>query len=134
LGLFAAIAAVMAAVIAVVALVFVLANRPSGSSTGTSSVPTLAGAAPSGVRLRDEGAEIGVSWTDPSRGTVSFMVVMGHPSEQLQPVGTFGPGQTSYTARGLNPALNYCFAVIAVYRADRMSTSAQACTKRTPTS
>jgi hypothetical protein len=58
------------------------------------------------------------------------MVAMGHPGEQLKPVSTLGPGQTSYEMSALNPALNYCFTVIAVYRADKFATSAQACTSR----
>ena len=128
-SLFAAIAAGLAAVIAVVALVFVLAFRATGQPGGA-NVPTLAGPAPSDVKLTDRGTEIEVTWTDPSAGTVSFMVAMGHPGEQLKPISTLGPGQTSYRTGGLNPGLNYCFAVIAVYRSDKFSTSPQTCTSR----
>jgi hypothetical protein len=129
LGVFAAISAVLAAVIAVAALVFVLANR-SRDAGGDSDVPTLAGDPPGDVQLHDEGSRISLTWRDPSDGTVSFMVAMGHPGEQLKPVSTLGPGQTSYEMSALNPALNYCFTVIAVYRADKFATSAQACTSR----
>jgi hypothetical protein len=131
LGLFAAIAAVLAAMIAVAALVFVLANRSGDRGTDT-NVPTLGGPPPSDVRLRDGGAEIGITWQDPSNGTVSFMVTMGRPGELLKPVATLGPGTTTYSLSALNPGLNYCFTVIAVYRGNKYATSPQACTSRAP--
>ncbi len=131
MGLFAAIAAVLAAGIAVVALVFVLANRGTGQSQSRdSSVPTLAGKEPTDVRLRDEGSKIEISWHDPSAGTVSFVVTMGHPGELLKPLASLGPGQTSYQLGALNARLNYCFTVVAVYRADQFATSVPTCTTR----
>lgn len=129
MGLFAAIAAVLAALIAVAALVFVLANRGDDRPTDP-NVPTLGGKEPTAVRLRDEGSKIGITWQDPSAGTVSFLVAMGHPGEQLKPVATLGPGQTSYEMGALNNALDYCFTVIAVYRGNQFATSAQTCTDR----
>ena len=128
-GLFAAIAAVLAAIIAVAALVFVLANRGDDRPSDP-NVPTLGGKEPTAVRLRDEGSKIGITWQDPSAGTVSFLVAMGHPGEQLKPVATLGPGQTSYEMGALNTGLNYCFTVIAVYRGNQFATSAQTCTDR----
>jgi hypothetical protein len=80
--------------------------------------------------LTDGGARIVVSWTDPANGTVSFLVAMGHPGEQLQPAATLGPGKTSFEIGSLNPKLNYCFAVVAVYRNNKFATSQQACTDR----
>jgi hypothetical protein len=130
LGLFAAVAAVLAAVIAVAALVFVLANRPEEPARDP-NVPTVAGSPPTDVRLRDEGSEIEVSWQDPTTGTVSFMVAMARQGAQLRPVTTLGPGQTSFRMSALNVGLNYCFAVIAVYGADKLSPSPQVCTSRT---
>ena len=118
----------MAAVIAVAALVFVLANRSGDDSD--KDVPTLAGNPPSGVALKDQGSRILVTWKDPTSGTVSFMIAMAHPGEQLKPVATLGPGQTSYEMSALNPELNYCFAVVAVYRDNKFATSEQACTER----
>jgi hypothetical protein len=130
LGLFGAIAGGLAAVIAVVALVFVLASRSGGPAEGESDVPTLEGPPPSDVQLRDSGSGIEIRWQDPSNGTVSFMIAMGHPKEELKPITTLGPGQTSYELGGLNPSLNYCFTVIAVYRSDQFATSPQTCTSR----
>jgi hypothetical protein len=129
LGLFAAIAAVMASLIAVAALVFVLANRRNDSPPA-SDVPTLAGRAPTDVKLTDRGSEIEIRWTDPSPGQVSFIVVMAHPGEEFKAMTTLGPGTTSYRAGGLNAKLNYCFAVAAVYSAKTYATSNQSCTSR----
>jgi hypothetical protein len=129
LGLFAAIAAVLASLIAVAALVFVLANRKNDYAPA-SNVPTIAGRAPTGVRLTDRGSEIEISWTDPSPGQVSFIVVMAHPGEEFKAMTTLGPGTTSYRAGGLNAKLNYCFAVAAVYSAKTYATSNQSCTSR----
>ncbi|MCU7727705.1 fibronectin type III domain-containing protein [Actinoplanes sp. KI2] len=128
LGIFAAIAAVLAAVIAVSALVFVLANRAGDESD--SDVPTLGGKPPTGVALTDQGSRIRLAWTDPAGGSVSFLVAMAHPGEQLKPVSTLGPGTTSFEISALNPNLNYCFAVVAVYRNNKFATSEQACTNR----
>lgn len=130
-SIFAAIAAALASIIAVAALVFVLANRGDDNSNATASdVPTLAGAPPTDVQLRDRGAEIEITWKDPTSGTVSFMVVMAHPGEELKPLATLGPGKTSYRGGGLSTRLNYCFAVVAVYRANQFATSAESCTSR----
>ena len=119
----------MAAVIAVAALVFVLANRTSDPSDST-DVPTLAGSPPSEVSLIDKGTAIEIKWADPTDGTVSFMVIMGHPGLELKPAGTLVPGRTSFEMGGLNATLNYCFAVVAVYSGNKFATSPQACTSR----
>jgi hypothetical protein len=129
-ALFAAIAAVLAAVIAVVALIVVLAQRGDGG--GDSNVPTLGGGpAPADVRLRDSGTSVLVSWRDPANGTTSFIVSGGRLGEVLEPMGQVSPGQTSFPLYGLNPDLDYCFAVVAVYSAKDLASSPQACTSRT---
>ena len=121
------IAVVLVAVVAVVALV-----HRTGDAGTEPNVPTLGGAAPGDVRLRDSGTEIGLSWQDPSEGTVSFMVTMGHPGELLKAVATLGPGTISYSVGALSVKMNYCFTVVAVYRQDRFATSPQVCTSRAP--
>jgi hypothetical protein len=115
-------------VIAVSALVFVLANR-SGDKPDP-DVPTLGGNPPTGVAIKDNGTSIRVTWKDPANGSVSFLVAMAQPGQQLKPMGTLGPGTTSYEINALNPAVNYCFAVVAVYRNNKFATSQQACTDR----
>lgn len=134
-AVFASIAASIAAVIAVVALVLVLSTRDDGEGDdGGPDVPTLGGGRPpSDVRLRDVGSTVELSWTDPTDGTVSFMVTGGHPGELLKPMGQIGPGTTSLKLHGLNSALDYCFAVVAVYSASTFNTSPQTCTNRAGT-
>ncbi|WP_165449576.1 fibronectin type III domain-containing protein [Krasilnikovia cinnamomea] len=127
-ALFAAIAAVLAAVIAVVALVVVLArgnDRPRQPDQ-----PSLEGAPPTDVRLRDSGTSIEVSWTDPASGMTSFVVSVGHPGEVLKPMGHPGPGETSFDLKGLNPELDYCVAVVAVYSTTKFASSPPTCTSR----
>lgn len=132
MALFAVIAATIAAVVAVVAMVYTLAqNTRTGEEGDTGGgAPTLAGDPPTAVKLADNGTTIDVSWHDPANATASFMVTMAHPGEQLKPVSTVGPGQTSRRIEGLSPKLEYCFAVVAVYATDKFATSPQVCTDR----
>ena len=127
-AVFAAIVAVFGVIIAVVALVVVLANRGDDPD---SDVPTLSGPAPSDVRMRDYGSSVQLSWSDPANGRTSFVVTGGHPGEQLSPMGQVGPTTTKFSLQGLNPDLDYCFAVVAVYSTSQFSTSPQTCTSRT---
>jgi hypothetical protein len=126
-ALFAAIAAGLGVIIAVVALVFVLADRGDDSD---SDVPTLAGPAPSDVRMRDYGSSVQLSWSDPANGRASFIVTVGQPGQQLRPMGQVGPATTSFNLKGLNAELDYCFAIVAVYSTSQFSTSPQTCTSR----
>jgi hypothetical protein len=118
-------------IIAVVALVVVLANRDDDPA---SDVPTLAGPAPSDVRMRDYGSSVKLFWADPANGRASFVVTGGRPGEQLRPMGQVGPTTTTFDLNGLNADLDYCFAIVAVYSTSQFSTSPQTCTSRTPAS
>jgi hypothetical protein len=135
----AAIAAAVAAVAAVVAsalvVVAVLAGRPGPSRNpgGPTAGPTLAGKPPTDLRLRDETTTITITWVDPTGGTVPFIVAGGRAGQTLGAMATVNPGQTSYTVNGLNPRLDYCFTVLAVYSTDAYATSGQVCTTRAAT-
>jgi hypothetical protein len=124
---FAAVAAALAAVAAVVALVVVLA-RPGGGAREPGV--DLAGRPPTDVRVADQGTSVVVSWADPTAGTASFMVTFGHAGEQLRVAATLGPGQVRHEMVALNPQLDYCFAVVAVYGPNAFAPSAQVCTSR----
>ena len=126
-AIFAAIAAVFGVIIAVVALVVVLANRGDDPA---SDVPTLAGPAPSDVRMRDYGSSVKLFWADPANGRASFVITGGRPGEQLRPMGQVGPTTTTFDLNGLNADLDYCFAIVAVYSTSQFSTSPQTCTGR----
>jgi hypothetical protein len=71
-----------------------------------------------------------VSWQDPSGGTVPFIVTGARAGEQSRPFANLPPGRTTYTVNGLNPRLQYCFAVVAVYATDSVAVSELVCTRR----
>jgi len=137
-----AIAALVAT--AVVAAVAFLGPKPApqaDSGPGTSAAPTdgAAGGLPSGspgaaaptnLKLRDDGDPVVLTWTDPSGGTVPFFVEVGQAGAQLKLYARLSPGETSYPVVGLNPRLDYCFSVIAVYSANLVAPSNLVCTQR----
>jgi hypothetical protein len=132
-AIFAAVAAGLAAVLATIALVVVLTDDdPAPGATGgsVSATPTVAARPPTGVTLRESGDAITVSWRDPADGQVSFIVAGGRAGEQLKAMAELGPGETRYVLNGLNPDLDYCFTVVAVYGPDAVAASSQACTDR----
>lgn len=128
----AAAAAVIAAVVVVMVGMTVLLDRQT-SPTGTPQRSDPAGAGadpPTGVRLTDDRTAITINWTDPTAGTVPFIVASGRSGQQLGALATVPPGTTTFTVNGLNPEADYCFAVLAVYSADEYLPSDQVCTGR----
>ncbi len=130
----------LAALVAVVAIGLVVLIRPhpsatagagagAGATSASSGLPTP-GAAPTDVKLRDDGGTVTLTWTDPSSGTVPFFVEVGKPGAQLQLYGTLPQGETTYRVVGLNPRLDYCFSVIAVYGTNVVAPSNLVCTQR----
>jgi hypothetical protein len=127
------VAATLVALTAVGALVVVLADReqpPAVPQATASAGPVLAGDPPSAVRLDDQGAVVELTWRDPTRGKVPFVVTMAREGQQLKPVSNVGLGKTKALVEGLNAKLEYCFAVVAVYGTDRFASSGQVCTER----
>ena len=129
----------LAALVAVVAVGLVVVIRPRPPAPGGAAAPTTTvassasttpGAAPTNVKLRDDGGTVTLTWTDPSGGTVPFFVEVGKPGAQLQLYGTLPQGETSYRVVGLNPRLDYCFSVIAVYGTNVVAPSNLVCTQR----
>jgi hypothetical protein len=129
-----AVAALVA--VAVIAVITFLrpapAPAPQAQESPTPSViPSQAASAPSGLRLRDDGDTVTVTWTDPSGGTVPFFVEVGQAGAQLRLYGRLSPGETTYPVVGLNPKLDYCFSVVAVYSTTLLAPSSLVCTRRT---
>jgi hypothetical protein len=127
------VAATLVALTAVGALVVVLVDReqpPAAPQATASAGPVLAGDPPSAVRLDDRGAVVELTWRDPTRGKVPFVVTMARAGQQLKPVSNVGLGKTEALVEGLNAKLEYCFAVVAVYGTDRFASSGQVCTER----
>ncbi|WP_328349125.1 fibronectin type III domain-containing protein [Micromonospora sp. NBC_00421] len=100
-----------------------------GQSTGAAPEGT-AGPPPDDLKLRDDAATITVTWSDPSNGSVPFMVAGGRTGRALGVMATVDPGQTSFTVNGLNAEVDYCFTVLAVYSTNAFATSGQVCTDR----
>jgi serine/threonine protein kinase len=107
------------------------ANRSPGPSASAGTTRFLTPAtegAPLDVRLTDHGASIGVTWRDPSDGTVPFGVVIRKgDGTYLDPVQV-PQAETTVTITGLDPRLRYCFVVVAVYDVTRSAAAPEKCT------
>jgi len=131
-----AVAAVVAAAVLAGVAYFGPRSAPApphaGPSPGTSpSVnPSVAASAPNGLKLRDDGDIVTLTWTDPSGGVVPFFVEVGPAGGQLRIMARLSPGETTYPVVGLNPRLDYCFSVVAVYSTTVVAPSNLVCTQR----
>lgn len=96
-----------------------------GMPSGAPSAPP-----PTELSLRDDLTSVTLTWTDPSGGTVPFVVAAGQAGQQLGAKGQVEPGRTSYTLNGLSAEVDYCFTVLAVYSTETFTTSGQVCTNR----
>ena len=105
-------------------------TRPQGTRPAPSATTAAPLLPPGDLRLRDDGTAITLTWTDPSGGTVPFLVAGGRADKVPSPLQSVPSGQTSYTLNGLNPAVDYCFLVAAVYSADHPVPSNLVCTQR----
>jgi hypothetical protein len=94
------------------------------------AAPAATGPPPGDLKLRDDVVTITLSWTDPSGGSVPFMVAGGRAGSALGVMATVEPGRTSHTVNGLSSRVDYCFTVLAVYSTDSFATSGQVCTDR----
>lgn len=129
----AAIAAAAAVVAAAVAAVVVLTDRgttdpPQGR--GASTAPAAQAQPPGRVRVSVDGNVVTVSWTDPTDGTVPFIIAGSRAGEEQRIMGQAKAGETKYPLNGLKTSLDYCFVVIAVYSSDQLVPSERVCTQR----
>ncbi|GGM13926.1 hypothetical protein ACFFX1_31925 [Dactylosporangium sucinum] len=106
-----------------------LATATSGPAPSQGGGPTGNPRAPTQLRLRDDRTAITLTWIDPSAGTVPFIVAGGQEGA-LRQLQVMPAGSTTYTINGLNPKLDYCFTVAAVYSTDSVELSDLACTNR----
>jgi predicted phage tail protein len=97
----------------------------SASHTAAAGTPEPPGApgAPTGVTATAGNAEVGLSWTAPASGPVSYNVYEG--TSQGFPLGTVvkNTTSTSTTVTGLTNGTTYYFAVTAVYTNGQVSGS-----------
>jgi hypothetical protein len=125
----AALAALAAAVVALVALMDD-PTPPAAPDSRASAAPTLSGEPPTDLKLRDEGSTVTITWTDPTAGTVPFIVAGGRAGQELRAMAQVSPGESRYRINGLNARINYCFTVAAVYSTNQFGVSGQVCTAR----
>ncbi|MFI7591791.1 fibronectin type III domain-containing protein [Micromonospora sp. NPDC049359] len=121
------------ALVAVAGLGAVVLSRddaPPPSGTPVTVAPATTGPPPGDLKLSDDAVTITLSWTDPSGGTVPFMVAGGRAGSALGVMATVEPGRTRHTVNGLSSRVDYCFTVLAVYSTDSFATSGQVCTDR----
>jgi hypothetical protein len=122
-------------VIAAIVVVFavVVDNDPPPNTDdqgGNRGEPVIAGEKPTNVKLIDEGSTITITWTDPSGGTVPFLVAGARANQETKAMGAPGAGETTYKINALNPRLDYCFTVLAVYSTNEYAPSDLVCTNR----
>jgi Fibronectin type III domain len=104
-------------------------GRPSPVATPSVITPVAAGA-PGDVRLAEHGTTVTVSWTDPTDGTVEFLVTGAPVGGSALTLRNVARGTNSVTFGGLDPRADYCFVVAAVYAVDRVATAPRTCTAR----
>jgi hypothetical protein len=131
-----AIAAAVAVMASAIALIVVLTDRsgapagqPGNTATSASASPPQANP-PGRLQLQDDGSVITVTWTDPTSGSVPFILAGGQAGQQQRALAQIPAGVTRYEENGLNPNLDYCFTVLAVYATDRLIPSDVVCTQR----
>ncbi|WBB82272.1 fibronectin type III domain-containing protein [Micromonospora sp. WMMD882] len=103
---------------------------PTATGPAPAPAPSADFEPPADLRLRDESTSVRLTWTDPSGGVVPFVVAGGRAGQPLGAMATLDPGQTGWTVNGLNPRVDYCFTVLAVYSTEQYATSGQVCTDR----
>ncbi|GAA0723847.1 tetratricopeptide repeat protein [Dactylosporangium roseum] len=104
------------------------ASAPSSAPASSAGAPGNP-KAPGSLKLRDDRTSITLTWVDPSKGSVPFIVAGGQQGS-LRQLQVLAAGSTTYTINGLNPKLDYCFTVAAVYDTNSVELSDLTCTKR----
>jgi hypothetical protein len=107
------------------------APTPAASPTpaGTQTVAVTTSGGPTQVRLTDGGSSVTLDWRDPTQGTAQFAVLGGPTGTQPVLQQVVGRGVTHLTLYGINPQVDYCFVVAAIY-AQAVARSTTVCTHR----
>jgi serine/threonine protein kinase len=85
---------------------------------------------PQQVRITDRQVAAALTWRDGSGGKASYYVVGGPTGRTPTTLAEVPTGDTRVEVSGLNPAVNYCFTVVAVLNVDQVAAAAPVCTKR----
>jgi hypothetical protein len=94
--------------------------------------PSASASVPSAIRLSldDRGATVNLSWTDPSRGTVPFVVSFGRADGPADRTERVAAGTTTLAVNQLTPTQDYCFTVEVGDPAAGVAPSPTVCTSR----
>jgi hypothetical protein len=105
------------------------AASPTPTPAGTETVVVTTSGGPTDVRLADGGSSVTLDWRDPTRGTAQFAVLGGPTGTQPVLQQVVGRSVTHLTLYGINPQVDYCFVVAAIY-AQAVARSTTVCTHR----
>jgi hypothetical protein len=106
--------------------------RPHGGGP-TAAAPSTAPdqfVPPRDLKVRDEGATVTLTWTDPSGGTAPVIVQGGPTDTAMKTLGTVESGTTTFQINGLRASADYCFLIAVVYSGQHVVPSSPACTAR----
>ncbi len=134
--------AVMAVAVVAIAgtLIMALVSRDNSPSSVGGDIPgasptrfisAQAEGQPRDIRItEDRGTALTLTWTDPTAGTVTFVVVGSGPDGEKLDTKPIPRGTHTATYTQLSPNKNYCFVVGAVYAVDSIALAPRICTNR----
>jgi hypothetical protein len=116
-----------------VALVLRFTQAAPDNTVASRTDATLSpSAAASAIRLglQDRSGSVTLTWTDPSNGSVPFVVAYGVADGPADRTQRLVAGTTTITINGLNPQVNYCFTVAGIESTTAIALSHSVCTRR----
>ncbi|WP_017594512.1 protein kinase domain-containing protein [Nocardiopsis potens] len=104
--------------------------RALADEADRSAEPSAAPGAPAEVEIRDGTISAALSWTPAPGADAPHYIVGGPDGRDPQTMAHAPPGASTAEVTGLNPEVDYCFRVVAVYTAEELGRSEEVCTDR----
>jgi hypothetical protein len=109
------------------------ASTKAGASPSTMVTPQKSGGhTPRQLRIVDRQIAVALTWEDASDGGAAHYVVGGPRGRAPTRLAEAAAGTAKAEISGLNPTVDYCFAVVAVLTIDQVAATRPVCTTRTP--
>ncbi|GAA1785647.1 protein kinase domain-containing protein [Actinomadura chokoriensis] len=106
-------------------------STKTGASPSTMVTPRKAGGhTPRQVRIVDRQILVTLTWEDASDGRAAHYVVGGPRGRTPTRLAEAAAGTSKVEISGLNPTVDYCFAVVAVLTIDQVAATKPVCTAR----